>query len=101
MIVLIAVSHLTLSLGNENTLFPSLGYMFYDKEIDTITRLLSLAYARKGKEVRVISDIGSETEVSRELKISANWAAKRLAYDMCGGIGSDHPNVKALGKELS
>jgi hypothetical protein len=100
MILLVAVAEITLYLGAEDAIHPKLSYKFYDKKIDTITGLMGTAFASKDKEIRILRDIGSQPKIEEELKKSVGWAAKRLAYDMCGGISSDNPNVRLLGDEL-
>ena len=100
MMLLVVISQIGLALGENNMIFPEFSYKFYDKKIDAVTSIGGALFATKNKEIRVVRDIDSESEIEKELKISAQWASKRLAYDMCGGISSDNPHVKFLGNEL-
>jgi hypothetical protein len=100
MMLLVVISQIGLALGENNMIFPEFSYKFYDNKIDAVTSMGGALFATKNKEIRVVRDIDSESEIEKELKISAHWASKRLAYDMCGGISSDNPHVKFLGNEL-
>ena len=99
-ILLVVISDITLGLGTKNVFHPAFSFKFYDKKIDNVTSWHGYGFASENKEIRFLKDINSESEIEKELKISAHWASKRLAYEMCGGISSDNPHAKLLGNEL-